>query len=510
MHGVRSLLASLALCLLGSPLHAAQEEQKDPSNESSISFDRQVMPILRAHCQACHQPALAEGNLQLMKHAHLMTPRGEAALVLPGQASESLLIDIISPHDGMAPDMPLDREPLSAVQIDLLRSWIEQGALDDTPAASRAEASAPTVYDRLPVITTLAFSPDGDWLAVNGHGEVLIHPLGPTGELLRLAGLAERIESVSFSPSGDRLAVAGGMPGLQGEIQIWSLAEQRLELSLAITADTLRGVSWSHDGTRVAFGGKDNSLRIIDAKTGEQVLFQGAHSDWVLDTSFTSDDSHIVSVGRDRSMKLTLVASQQFIDNITSITPGALKGGLMSVERHPLRDELLIGGASGLPMIYRTYREKKRVIGDDYNLIRQFDPLQGRVFRATWDSTGERVAVAGGLSTAGRVRVHDATDGKALWEREFPATIYTIDYDPRTGQMAAAGFDGLVWMLDPEDGSVLSSFVPVPVGKASNAHWVEAASRTSLTRRREPETAKGDTELEAESGDTEPATGGLR
>ena len=29
-------------------------------------------------------------------------------------------------------------------------------------------------------------------------------------------------------------------------------------------------------------------------------------------------------------MKLTEVATQRFIDNITSITPGALKGGLLA------------------------------------------------------------------------------------------------------------------------------------------------------------------------------------
>ena len=34
-------------------------------------------------------------------------------------------------------------------------------------------------------------------------------------------------------------------------------------------------------------------------------------------------------------MKLTEVATQRFIDNITSITPGALKGGLAAVAVRP-------------------------------------------------------------------------------------------------------------------------------------------------------------------------------
>ena len=38
------------------------------------------------------------------------------------------------------------------------------------------------------------------------------------------------------------------------------------------------------------------------------------------------------------TMKLTEVATQRFIDNVTSITPGALKGGLMAVDRRPVEE----------------------------------------------------------------------------------------------------------------------------------------------------------------------------
>ena len=44
------------------------------------------------------------------------------------------------------------------------------------------------------------------------------------------------------------------------------------------------------------------------------------------DTAFSADGSHLVSVGRDMTVKLTEVATQRFVDNITSITPGALRG----------------------------------------------------------------------------------------------------------------------------------------------------------------------------------------
>ncbi len=87
------------------------------------------------------------------------------------------------------------------------------------------------------------------------------------------------------------------------------------------------------------------------------MLFQGAHDDWVLDTVFSADGSHLISVSRDMTAKLTEVATQRFVDNITSITPGALKGGITVVARHPSRDEIVIGGADGVPKVYRMFRQ---------------------------------------------------------------------------------------------------------------------------------------------------------
>ena len=53
---------------------------------------------------------------------------------------------------------------------------------------------------------------------------------------------------------------------------------------------------------------------------------QGADNEGVRDTAFSVDGSHLVSVARDMTVKLTEVATQRFIDNVTSITPCALKG----------------------------------------------------------------------------------------------------------------------------------------------------------------------------------------
>lgn len=190
--------------------------------------------------------------------------------------------------------------------------------------ASRYDQDHPPEYTRPPVITTLDFSPDGQTLAISGFHEVLLAK-AESGELIgRLVGLSERIESVRFSPDGARLAVTGGLPGRMGEIQIWDVATKKLTLSVTATFDTVYGGSWSSDGKLIAFGGADNLVR--DRHDDRSAGFAKRHSDWVLDTGFSPDNTHLVSVSRDMTAKLTEVGTQRFVDNITSITPGGSQG----------------------------------------------------------------------------------------------------------------------------------------------------------------------------------------
>ncbi|HEX3872259.1 MAG TPA: hypothetical protein VHV77_17560, partial [Pirellulales bacterium] len=249
-----------------------------------------------------------------------------------------------------------------------------------------------------------------------------------------------------------------------GEVQIWDVGKKKkLLVSVPVTYDTIYGASWSSDGKKVAFGCADNTIRIIEAATGKQILYGGAHADWALDTVFSTDDSHLVSVSRDRTMKLTEVATERFVDNITSITPGALKGGLMCVERHPTKDELLCGGADGIPKIYQMYRTKDRKIGDDFNLLRAFDALPGRIFDACFNADGSRILVGSSLSGQGEVRIYEAADGKQLLRIGDLGPVYAVAYREDGKTIAAGGFDGTVRLFDAESGKLLKAFVPVPL-----------------------------------------------
>lgn len=57
-------------------------------------------------------------------------------------------------------------------------------------------------------------------LAVAGFHEILLVSVDDSRLVGRLIGMSERIESVRFSPDGQRIAATGGLPGRLGEVQV--------------------------------------------------------------------------------------------------------------------------------------------------------------------------------------------------------------------------------------------------------------------------------------------------
>ena len=499
---------SIALAALGLLIPLEGKESGSLGLPNTISYYEHVRPIFQAKCHGCHQPARSRGDYIMTDVAQLIEGgEGGEAVVVAHKPTESYLLDMVTVQPGDdRPEMPEDDEPLTPYEVALVTAWIDQGALDDTPnnARQRYDQDNPPQYAVPPVLTSLDFSPDGKLLAVAGFNEVLLHRANGSGLEARLIGLSERIESARFSPDGKKLVVAGGLPGRMGEIQIWDIEERKLILSKPVGFDTAYGASWSPDGKFVSYGLPDNTVRAIDAETGEQSLFMGGHNDWVLDTTWSVQGDYLVSVGRDMSAKLTEVETERFIDNITSITPGALKGGLNAIDRHPFQDHILVGGADGLPQIYRMYRETNRKIGDNANLIRKYPSMKGRIWSAAFAPDGKTFASVSSFNGLGQINLYrseyDATitedlkkrfetarrnpdgsknidpviekfqtDGaKLLYSLDLDSPVFSVAYSPDGKTIVAGTSDGRIQFVDALSGERIREIVPIEVSNSES------------------------------------------
>lgn len=93
---------------------------KPPPDLSGDLFEEKVASLLANRCVECHEPGTKEGKLDLTRHSKGFQ---ESGLILPGNAEDSLLWEVVE-----SDEMPQDRDPLSVEEKQLLREWIDGGA----------------------------------------------------------------------------------------------------------------------------------------------------------------------------------------------------------------------------------------------------------------------------------------------------------------------------------------------------------------------------------------------
>jgi mono/diheme cytochrome c family protein len=453
------LLAFLCGASLLIAWQTANGDDPKPST-NPVSYDKDIHVLITQQCSGCHQPSVKQGDLILTTYDGLMAGGAKGKVVKPGQPEESLLIQYLT--GAQKPQMPFGQSPLSADQIDLFRRWIREGAKDDTPAEERSIVvpGKPIEYHAAPVVTALAYSPDGSLLAVSGYREILLHKGDGSAMLARLPGISEKITSLAFSPDGKILAAVGGTPAKLGEVELWDVAERKLLKSIPLTTDTLFGASFSPDGTKLSFGGTDNEIHVIDVATGKELLGVKQHDGWVFGTTFSMDGTQLISVGRDGACKLTNLQGGVFIENINQI-----KGELVAIQREPKHDNVLVGGEEGVPRLYMIHRPKALVIGDTTTLIREYEKQDGAVVAVAFSPDGSEIAV-GGSTNVVQVYKTDSGDHVATFEGH-KGGIYTLAFAPDGEHLAASGFDGTVRIYDVKSGQLSKAFIPVPIEKSS-------------------------------------------
>jgi len=133
---------------LGAPwVHAGASTS--PADEGP-TFERDVLPILRAHCLACHGESGASAALDLTSREAILEGGVSGPAVVANDPEKSLLLRRILGHDGL-PQMPKGFAPLSEEKVAVIRDWIRSGA-QATPAGELTKhwAYVPPTMPTLP------------------------------------------------------------------------------------------------------------------------------------------------------------------------------------------------------------------------------------------------------------------------------------------------------------------------------------------------------------------------
>ena len=303
-----------------------------------------------------------------------------------------------------------------AGETDLVVEFEYDGHIPSSPASTLSD---PAVHR----VAVLAVDTDGDVSETVFHlAEV------PQQAIAFLEGHTGRVEEVSFSPDGTTLASGA----VDGTVRLWDVGTH----ATVATLDIGRGVtalSFSPDGTTLASGANDATVGLWDVGSGEQIAVLGKHPEYVESLAFSLDGNTLVSGSGygDSTIRLWDVNAREQI--------GALIGHtswVYSLSFSPDSTTLASGAFDGG--------------------VRLWD-VPSRTSIATLEETSSITSVS--FSPDGSVLAYGAFGGTVwLWDvasrapvgtLEHPGwAVYSISFSPDGRVLACASTAGAVWLWD--------------------------------------------------------------
>ena len=139
-----------------------------------VDFGRDVLPILRQNCMGCHGSAQQISGMRLDRRSAVLNRKG----VVPGSSDNSFLFHRIS-GNGYGMQMP-PTGPLRAEQIEVIKTWIDQGA--EWPDSLANEAELPPLNPKAVAVVEALRTGDQKAFDKSVAGDAkLINARGPEG-----------------------------------------------------------------------------------------------------------------------------------------------------------------------------------------------------------------------------------------------------------------------------------------------------------------------------------------
>jgi WD40 repeat protein/serine/threonine protein kinase len=281
-----------------------------------------------------------------------------------------------------------------------------------------------------------------EWYYLNG----LCH-----AEILTIQAERSELCSVAWSPDGTLLATGGA----EGTVKIWDALSGRQTACLRGHTGDVRAVAWSPDGRRLASASRDKTVQICAVANTREVSTLLGHSGDVACVAWSPNGERLASGSRDGTIRIWDPLSGANAQTILA------QMSLLS----------LSWGSDGTRLAASGFGEKVKVwdLPSDKELWGDEVPLaEGNPLFCAWSPDGKQLATGGN----GRaVKIRDATTGTHIKNLGGQGPFSSIAWAPRGEWLAAASHgSGIVTVWDTMTGGEVQSFVG-HVGGVRCACW---------------------------------------
>jgi len=125
--GAAAVVGGSLVALLNAQAPAA------PAAQAQVTFANDIQPMLEKSCWSCHSADLKLAQLDLSTRDATLQGGAHGAVLVPGSAEKSKLYRMAAGLD--QPKMPMQGDPLQPAQLAALKTWIDQGAVWETPVS---------------------------------------------------------------------------------------------------------------------------------------------------------------------------------------------------------------------------------------------------------------------------------------------------------------------------------------------------------------------------------------